>query len=116
MITPIKAIVYLLAAFFIVIGMMKLNRNKKKPNKYIWWVKDFKPVTITFIAFIEVFVAICLVGPSLVRATFLITHYAAIAICLLMVLAGIYHSRKKEYTAFALNALLFLLAMIVAFN
>ena len=80
------------------------------------WIKDFKPATITFIAFLEISASIGLVGPSFIGYAYIITNYAAIGICILMVLAGIYQSRKYAYKALVLNIALFLLSMVVAFN
>jgi hypothetical protein len=116
MVIFIKAVIYFLAAFLAIAGYMKLKRNKKKPARQIAWVKDFKPATITFIAFLEISSAIGLVGPGIIRTSYFIIYYAAIGICILMALAGIYHSRKREYKSFALNIVIFIFALIVALN
>jgi hypothetical protein len=107
---------YLLAVFFAVVGVMKLSKNKKNVAKQFSWIRDFKPATITFICFLEILLAFGLVGPQLIKTAFVLTQYAAIGICVLMVLAGMYHSRKRDYKSFVLNIVIFILAFFIAYN
>jgi uncharacterized membrane protein len=116
MITILKVIIYMLAATFAVVGMMKLKLDKKNLSRRLPWVLEFKPATIKFLGFIEIFGAICLAGPGLIGTAYQIIPYAAVGLCVLMILAGLYHSRKKEYTSLFINAILFALLAYVAFN
>lgn len=112
----ITIIIYLLAALFAIMGIMKTNKQPKKISKIFPWSKDFKPVTVKFISLVEISVAIGLAGPQLIKTAYQITTWSALAISILMVLAGMYNSRKRRYNALFFNFIILILALMITFS
>jgi hypothetical protein len=109
-------VLYALAALFGFTGFIKISRNKQKLAKLLPWTKLFKPATIKFIGFSEFSAALGLAGPKIIGFGEKLTPYAGLGICIIMVLAGIFHSRRKEYSALIVNIILFIPAAYIAFN
>jgi len=110
-------ILYLLAAIFALTGIMKISQPKQKLAKTFPWARNFKPITIKFIGFSEFSAALGLAGPSIIGFGNKLTPWAALGTSIIMILAGIYHSRRKEYGALFLNiTLLFSSLMILFYN
>lgn len=111
-----EILVYILAVFFAGIGFSKLKIHWTKLAFLFPWAKDFKPVTIRFIGFMELLAAGLLILPFITGKVFAITSWTAIFLCILMALAGIYHSRKREYKWLFINIAIFVLTLLVAFH
>jgi hypothetical protein len=110
-------ILYLLAAIFALTGLLKISQNKQKLAKTLPWVREFKPATIKFIGFSEFSAALGFAGPSIIGFGDKLTPWAALGTSIIMILAGIYHSRRNEYGALFLNiTLLFSSLMILFYN
>ena len=103
----------LLGSLFFIVGLVKISRPKQKLFKAFPWTRDFKPATIKFIGFLEFSASLGLVGPMIIGFGDRLTPYAALGICLIMALAGIYHSRKKEFGSLAINAIVLCLAFYI---
>lgn len=106
---------FLLAALFAIAGILKISQPKQKLSRTLPWTRDFKPATIKFIGFCEFSAALGLAGPTVLGFGYRLTPWAAIGISIIMALAGIYHSRRKEYSSLIVNALLLVSALVVAF-
>ena len=109
-------ILFGLAAIFATAGFLKLKIPKQKLHKSLPWTRDFKPATIKFIGFSEFSAALGLAGPKIIGFGYSLNSYAALGISLIMILAGIYHSRKKEYLALTINLIFFILCLLILFG
>lgn len=103
----------LLGSLFFIAGLVKISRPKQKLFKTFPWTRDFKPATIKFIGFLEFSASLGLVGPMVIGFGHYLTPYAALGICIIMALAGIYHSRKKEFGSLVINAMILFLSFYI---
>ena len=114
--TEIQIIVlFILAILFFTVGIAKISQNKIKLANSMPWTREFKPVTIKFIGFLEISASFGLVGPIIIGFGNPMTPYAALGLSLIMVLAGIYHSHRKQYYSLFLNLVLLLLCLYIVF-
>jgi uncharacterized membrane protein YphA (DoxX/SURF4 family) len=108
----------LLAALFLAAGAMKLAQPKEKlavsPN--MAWAADFSPGALKTIGALEVLAAIGLILPAALGIVPVLVPLAATGLVLLMVGAAITHARRKESRAVVTNAVLVLLAAVVAWG
>jgi len=103
----------LLGSFFFIVGLVKISKPKQKLFKAFPWTKDFRPATIKFIGFLEFSASLGLAGPMVIGFGHYLTSYAALGICIVMVLAGIYHSRRKEFGYLFINAMILFLSFYI---
>src|SRR5215213_961387 len=89
----------LVAAAFVVSGATKLSQPKEKLLKKWAWVEDFSHGSVRIIGSLEVLGAIGIVVPALTGIGAALTHL-----------------RRAEYGAIAVNAVLFILAALVAYG
>jgi uncharacterized membrane protein len=107
----------LLAAMFLMAGIMKSTQPKEKLEKQFPWTPDFSIDTVRFIGLSELLGAIGLIIPWLTGIAPILTPISAVGICLIMVLAtNIVHMKKREYKEIAANIVIFLLAAFVAYG
>lgn len=107
----------ILAAMFLMAGIMKLAQPKVKLSKQLPWVNDFSTVTVRFIGVSELLGSIGLIVPWLTGIAPILTPVSAVGICLIMVLAtNIVHLKKNEYKETLFNVLIFLMAAFVAYG
>ncbi len=107
----------LLAAMFAMTGTTKLTQPQEKLVKQFPWVNDFSLRTVRFIGLSELLGAIGLIVPWLTGIASVLTPVSATGLCLIMVLAtNIVNLKKNEYSAMAINIVLFLLAAFVAYG
>jgi uncharacterized membrane protein YphA (DoxX/SURF4 family) len=108
----------LLAALFVVAGAMKLVQPKEKlaaaPN--MGWAQDFSPGALNAIGALEVLAAVGLILPPALGIVPVLAPLAAAGIVLLMAGAAITHARRKETSAVVTNAVLIVLALVVAWG
>jgi uncharacterized membrane protein len=106
----------LLAVAFLAGGTLKATQPKEKLVANFSWVDDFSPAMVKFVGITQVAGALGLVLPALTGIAVILTPLAAVGLALTMVLAGIYHFRKGEYSSLPVNAVLFVLAAIIAWG
>jgi uncharacterized membrane protein len=106
----------LLAAAFILAGVGKLTQSKENLEPVLPWTTDFSAGTIRLIGVAEVLGGLGVVLPAATGIVPVLTPLAATGLALIMVLAAITHARRKEPTAIAANAILFVLAALVAWG
>src|SRR5919106_3375077 len=106
----------LLAAAFVVSGATKLSQPKEKLLKNMAWVEDFSQPTLRIIGALEVLGAIGIVLPALTGIVPWLTPLAALGLVLLMIGAALTHLRRTEYGNIAMNAVLLVLAALVAYG
>jgi uncharacterized membrane protein YphA (DoxX/SURF4 family) len=106
----------LVAAAFVVSGATKLSQPKEKLLKKWAWVEDFSQGSVRIIGVLEVLGAIGIVVPALTGIVPSLTPLAALGLVLTMIGAALTHLRRAEYGAIAVNAVLFILAALVAYG
>lgn len=106
----------LLAAMFAMAGVMKSTQPKDKLAPRLPWVEDFSPATVRFIGIVELLGALGLILPAATGIAPVLTPIAATGLAVTMVLAAVTHARRKEPSAIAYNAVLLILAAIVAWG
>jgi uncharacterized membrane protein YphA (DoxX/SURF4 family) len=105
----------LLAAMFLMAGMMKLVKNKEKfVAGNMAWAADFKPNTLKLIGALEVLGAVGVVLPMLLDIYPILTAWAAAGLALTMVGAFSVHMKRKETPQMMMNLLLLAMALVVA--
>jgi len=106
----------LVAAAFVVSGATKLSQPKEKLLKKWAWVEDFSHGSVRIIGSLEVLGAIGIVVPALTGIVPSLTPLAALGLVLTMIGAALTHLRRAEYGAIAVNAVLLILAALVAYG
>ena len=106
----------LLAAAFLVSGATKLSQPKEKLVKNWAWVEEFSQPTLRIIGVLEVLGAIGIVLPALTGILPWLTPLAALGLVLTMIGAALTHLRRAEYANIAVNAVLLILAALVAYG
>ncbi|WP_327110511.1 DoxX family protein [Nocardia sp. NBC_01730] len=105
-----------LAAMFAIAGVMKATQPKDKLAEKLPWVTDFSPATVRFIGFVEFAAALGLILPAVTGIAPVLTPLAATGLVITMILAAIIHASRKEPSAIAFNAVLLVLAAVVAWG
>jgi uncharacterized membrane protein YphA (DoxX/SURF4 family) len=106
----------LLAAMFLMAGIMKSTQPREKLIKQLPWVNDVSTPLVRFIGIAELAGALGLILPAATGIATVLTPIAAACLAMVMVLAMVLRSRRKEPQAIALNALLLIVAVIIAWG
>jgi uncharacterized membrane protein len=107
---------WLLAVAFAVAGVLKATQPKEKLAQQMPWVEDFSQATVRFIGVAEFLGALGLVLPALTGIAPILTPLAATGIAVIMLLAALVHTRRKEPSGVATTVVLLVLAAIVAWG
>jgi uncharacterized membrane protein len=105
-----------LAAAFVLAGVMKSTQPKEKLRPNLPWVEDFSAGTVRLIGVAELLGGLGLILPAATGIAPVLTPIAATGLAVVMVLAAITHIRRKEPSGVAINAVLFLLSALVAWG
>ena len=105
-----------LAAFFLAAGATKLTQDRRKllANPNMGWVEDFSAGTIKLIGTAEVLGALGLILPGALDIAPILVPLAATGLAVIMIGAIITHGRRKEPRPMMLNAIVLILALVVA--
>jgi uncharacterized membrane protein len=103
-----------LAAAFVMAGVLKTTQPKDKLLPKLPWVEDFSTSTVRLIGTAELLGGLGLVAPAATGILPILTPVAAVALAVVMVLAAGTHARRREPSGVAVNAVLFVLLAIVA--
>jgi uncharacterized membrane protein YphA (DoxX/SURF4 family) len=107
----------LLAAVFLAAGLMKIVQPKEKlAASGMGWTEDFGVGAVKTIGALEVFAGIGLILPAVLDIAPVLVPLAAVGLAALMAGAAITHARRKEQPMIAGNALLLVLAAVVAWG
>jgi uncharacterized membrane protein YphA (DoxX/SURF4 family) len=106
----------LLAAMFLMAGLMKASQPKEKLSKNMAWVNDLSDSNVKLIGVLEILAAIGLVLPQVTGVLPWLTPLAAVGLGLIMVGAIITHVRRNENSVIGINIVLLLLAAFVAYG
>lgn len=104
----------LLAAMFLMAGVMKVSRPKAQLKSQMPWVEDFSQGVVRLIGTLELLAALGLILPAAFDVAVILTPLAATGLAVLMVLAAVTHFRRKEPQNIAINAVLFVVAVVIA--
>ena len=105
-----------LAAIFALSGLLKAAQPKDKLAPKMPWVEDFSPGTVRVIGVLELLGAIGLILPAATGIASILTPIAATGLAITMALAAATHIRRREPSAVAVNAILLVLAVFVAWG
>jgi uncharacterized membrane protein YphA (DoxX/SURF4 family) len=105
-----------LAAMFGLAGVMKSTQPKDKLAEKLPWVKDFSPGVVKFIGVAELAAALGLILPAALDIAPVLTPLAATGLVVIMIGAIITHARRKEPQAIAFNAVLLIVAAVIAWG
>jgi uncharacterized membrane protein YphA (DoxX/SURF4 family) len=106
----------LLALAFLGAGLTKLIQPKEKLATTMGWVDDFSPGAVKLIGALEVLAAIGLVLPAALDVVPVLVPLAAVGLIALMLGAAVTHARRKETPMIAINVVLLVLAVVVAWG
>lgn len=107
----------LLAVGFLLAGVMKLTQPKEKlAQQGMAWTEDFSPGLVKLIGALEALAAIGLILPAVLDIAPVFVPLAATGLVLVMIGAAITHARRKEQQAIVINAVLLVLAAVVAWG
>jgi uncharacterized membrane protein YphA (DoxX/SURF4 family) len=105
-----------LAVMFALAGVMKTFQPKEKLAGRLPWVEDFSQPVVRLIGIVELAAALGLILPAATGIAPILTPLAATGLAVVMVLAAITHGRRKEPSGIGFNAVLFILAVFVAWG
>jgi uncharacterized membrane protein YphA (DoxX/SURF4 family) len=106
----------LLALAFGAAGAMKLIQPKEKLSANMGWVDDFSPGAVKAIGALELLAAIGLILPAALDIAPMLVPLAAIGLVAIMIGAAITHVRRSEQQMIGINAVLLILAAVVAWG
>ncbi|MEV4363668.1 DoxX family protein [Nonomuraea sp. NPDC049625] len=107
----------LLALAFLGAGLMKLSQPKEKlATSGLAWTEDFSAGAVKGIGALEVLAGIGLILPAALGIVPVLTPLAAAGLVIVMIGAAVVHVRRKEYQGIVINAVLLLLAAVVAWG
>ncbi|WP_435106209.1 DoxX family protein [Nocardiopsis synnemataformans] len=107
----------LLAVTFLLAGLMKVIQSKEKlAASGMAWTEGFSAGAVKGIGVLEVLGAIGLVLPPVLGVVPILAPLAAAGLGVMMLGAAIVHARRKENQMVAVNAVLLLLAAVVAWG
>jgi uncharacterized membrane protein YphA (DoxX/SURF4 family) len=110
-------IAIVLAVAFAGSGLMKLVVPKDKlVTAGQGWAQDYSPTNIRLIGLVEILGAVGLVLPAAVHIAPILVPLAAVGLALVMVGAIVVHARRKEPMNIAVNVVLIVLAVVVAWG
>jgi hypothetical protein len=106
----------LLAVAFAGSGLLKTTRPKEKLAPRTPYVEDFSGQTIRFIGVVELLGAAGVILPAATGIAPVLTPLAATGLGVLMLLAIVVHTRRREPQAYPINLVLLALAALVAWG
>jgi uncharacterized membrane protein YphA (DoxX/SURF4 family) len=104
----------LLALAFLAAGVMKVSQPRRQLATSMGWVEDFSDSGVKGIGALELLAGVALIVPALAGVATVLVPLAAAGLALQMVLAAITHWRRGEPQMIGVNAVLFVLAVAVA--
>jgi len=106
----------ILAATYILAGIMKATQPVEKLGKRMTWVPRYTPVMVRFIGVTELLGGIGLVLPWLTGILPVLTPLAACGLGLIMILAAFEHIRYKEMKEVIFNIVILAMCAFVAYG
>lgn len=103
----------ILALMFIFAGSTKAFQYEKAKTS-LPWVKDSSKGFVTFVGLSELLGGLGLILPEATGVVPILTPIAAIGLAIIMVLAAVFHAKRKEYQGIVMNIVLLALVVFVA--
>jgi len=100
---------------FILAGIMKSTQPKEKLAKMAWTTR-YSSGIVKFIGISELLIGLGIILPRLTFTYALLTPIAALALCLIMLLASIDHYKNKEMKEIGINIFVLVMAGFVAYG
>lgn len=104
----------LLAAMFLTAGVMKATQPIDKLAPKMPWVTVYSAGMVRFVGVAELLGAIGLIVPAATGILPILTPIAAVGLAIIMVLAIVFHLRRKEYSGAGFNLVLLIMLVVVA--
>jgi uncharacterized membrane protein YphA (DoxX/SURF4 family) len=104
----------LLALAFLAAGITKTTQPRQKLATNMGWVEDFSDPAVRSIGTLEILGALGLLVPALTGVATVLVPIAAVGLALLMIGAAATHRRRGELPMIGINAVLLVLAVVVA--
>lgn len=104
----------LLALAFLLAGVTKVSQPRQKLVASMGWVEDFSDTGVRTIGVLEILGGVGLLLPAVTGVATVLVPLAAVGLALLMVGAAATHRRRGEVPMIGINAVLLLLAVVVA--
>jgi uncharacterized membrane protein len=104
----------LVASAFLLAGVIKTTQPRQKLAASMGWVEDFSDSGVRTIGVLEILGGVGLLLPAVTGVATVLVPLAAVGLALLMVLAAATHRRRGELPMIGINAVLLLLAVVVA--
>jgi uncharacterized membrane protein YphA (DoxX/SURF4 family) len=105
-----------LAAMFLAAGVAKSTQPREKLLTQFPWVSDVSTPVVRLIGVAELCAALGLILPGVFGIATVLTPLAATGLVVIMALAMILHARRQEPQAIALNAILLVVAAVIAWG
>lgn len=106
----------LLAAMFLMAGVMKLTSPIETLAESLPWVTIVPVVLIRFIGLSEFLGGLGLLLPSILRIKPQLTVWAGRGLAVVMVLAVIFHGLRGEFSAIGMNVVLMAVALFIVWG
>jgi uncharacterized membrane protein YphA (DoxX/SURF4 family) len=107
---------FLLAALFMLVGIMKLMMSREQAMERARYMEDLTEDQVRWIGTLEVLGAIGLIAPAVTGILPWLTPLAGVGFALTMVGATLLHWRRGEYPPIVMNLVLLGLAVFVAYG
>jgi uncharacterized membrane protein YphA (DoxX/SURF4 family) len=104
----------LLASVFLLAGVTKVSQPREKLAVSMGWVEDFSDARVRTIGVLEMLAGVGLLLPAVTGVATVLVPLAAVGLAVLMVGAAVTHARRGELPMIGINAVLLLLAVVVA--
>ena len=104
----------LVALAFLAAGIIKVTQPRQRLAATMGWVEDFSDPGVRAIGALELLGALGLLLPALTGMATMLVPLAAVGLALLMVGAAATHRRRGELPMIGVNAVLLVLAVVVA--
>ena len=106
----------LLGIGFLIAGFLKSTQPVGKLAATMPWVRDVRVAWPRFIGLCEMLGALGLILPGVTHIQTWLMVVAAGGLAMIMVDAAIFHRSRHEYSMIAVNAVLFVLAVLIVYG
>ena len=106
----------LLAAMFLMAGVMKLTQPIDTLSASVPWVSTSPLMLVRFIGFSELMGGIGLLLPAMLRIKPKLTAWAAAGLAIIQILAIPFHISRGESSVIGMNIILMLVAIFIAWG
>ena len=103
-----------LAAMFLLAGVMKITQPKEQLVKTMQWAVTWSKPQLAALGAVEALGAIGLILPRALNIAPVLTPIAAVGCAVVMAGATVVHTRMKDYKGLGMPVVLLILAIIVA--